>query len=251
MERLKPKEAINVLDHLHALIDEAYRSEDIFIIDRSANGCMAATGLTETLSEERHLREPSLSSLSLADSSYGSESHLVDLDKKQSKKHKNGKQPNTKKLHPASYYTSQLATAVLTLVSSSSKVHVPILGRKQLQLRVALHAGPCTGGVLGLQVAAGVHRVPQFKVLGRTVEHANTLCKTGLALQIRISKQCKDLLSCSGHSFEFERCPDYKTLATGKPIESYWLVGEKNLKVKLPSLDLSIPLDEYTDININ
>lgn len=193
VERLKPKEMIRIIDHLHALIDEAYQKEGIFIMERNSDGCTAASGLTESLLEERHLREVSFSSL--ADSSYGSENYLLDFDKNRSKSQKGKTNADEHGTHPALYYASQMATAVLTLMSSSSRVHIPLLGRKQLQPRVALHSGPCSAGVLGLQTAIGANRIPHFKLLGPTVQHVNSLCRTGLALQIRVSKQCKDLLS--------------------------------------------------------
>lgn len=266
VERLKPKETIRVIDHLHALMDEAYRSDDIFMMERDSDGCAAVAGLTESLMEEIRLREDSFSSLSLADSSYGSENYLLDFDKNPPKKspkkprgtdhehgHKNiehrHRHNSKNQLKTASYFAGQMATAVLTLMSSSSKVHIPLLGRKQLQLRIAIHSGPCSAGVLGLQSTLGANRIPQFKLFGPAVRQAESLCRTGLALQIRVSKSCKDLLSHT-NEFQFERCPDYQTWANHKPIESYWLVGRSTLPVTLPSLDLAISLSDYEDIYI-
>lgn len=252
VQRLKPKEVIRIIDHFHALMDEAYQSEDIFVMERHSDGCTAAAGLTETLLEERHLRNDSFSSLSLADSSYGSENYLLEKDRnppRSKQKLKETREGVNRQLKTASYYASQMATAVLMLLSSSSKVHIPLLGRKQLQLRASLHSGPTSAGVLGLQSALGAHRIPQFKLLGPTVGHAESLCRTGLALQIRVSKQCQELLSYS-NEFQFERCPDYLAWANRKPIESYWLVGKSTLPVKLPSLDLAVSLSDYEDTDI-
>ena len=259
VERLKPREMIRVVDHLHALIDEAYHGEDVFIMERSSDGCIAVAGLAETLLEERHLREDSLSSLSLADSSYGSENYLLDFDKKPPKNPRKprdadheqhtDKHDSKNQLKMASYFAGQLATAVLNLMSSSSKIHIPLIGRKQLQLRIALHSGPCSAGVLGLQSSLGTNRAPQFKLFGTTVRHAESLCRTGLALQIRVSKRCKDLLSYSD-KFLFERCPDFPTWDNRKPIESYWMVGKSTSPVTLPSLDLAISLSDYEDTDV-
>jgi class 3 adenylate cyclase len=257
VERLKPKEVIRVLDHLHALMDEAYRSEDIFIAERNTDGCVAASGLAETLLEERHLREDSFSSLSLADSSYGSE---MDFDKNLPKRQKKSRevvcersttnqQGSNSQLKTASYFCSKMATAALTLLSSSSKIHIPLLGRKQLQLRLALHSGPCSAGMLGLQSALGTNQAPQFKLFGNTVRHAERLCHTGLALQIRVSKRCKDLLSYTDE-FQFERCPDYPGCTGHKSIESYWMVGKNTLPMTLPSLEMAVPLTDYEDTDI-
>lgn len=251
--RLKPHQVVKIIDHLNALMDEAYSSEDIFIMERNSDGCTAAAGLTDTLQEENSLRD---SSLSLVDSSYGSENNMLDFDRARGQHYRQLQQMNGEatsdaknRSNTASHYADQMATAVLSLVSSSSRVSIPLLGRKQLQLRVALHSGPCLAGVLGLQSMPGSRQIPQFKLLGPTVRHANSLCWTGLALQIRVSKQCKDLLSHS-KEFQFERCPDYSAWANHKPVESYWLVGKSTLPVKLPSLDLAMPLSEYEDIDI-
>lgn len=254
--RLKPHQVVKIIDHLNALMDEAYSSEDIFIMERNSDGCTAAAGLTDTLREESSsLRD---SSISLADSSYGSENNMLDFDSAEGRYRKmqqtNGEAATAPKNRSnntttASHYADQMATAVLNLASSSSRVSIPLLGRKQLQLRVALHSGPCSAGVLGLQSTPGSRQTPQFKLLGPTVRHVNSLCRTGLALQIRVSRQCKDLLThCKG--FQFERCPDYTAWANRKPVESYWLVGKSSLPVKLPSLDLAMPLSEYEDIEI-
>ena len=251
MARLKPHQVVKIIDHLNALMDEAYSSEDIFIMERNSDGCTAAAGLTDTLQEENNLRD---SSLSLADSSYGSENNMLDFDSAEGHskqlRQTNGEAKGPKyRCNTASHYADQMATAVLNLMSSSSRISIPLLGRKQLQLRVALHSGHCSAGVLGLQSMPGSRQTPQFKLLGPTVRHVNSLCRTGLALQIRVSRQCKDLLShCK--EFQFERCPDYTAWANRKPVESYWLVGKSTLPVKLPSLDLAMPLSEYEDIEI-
>ena len=250
---LKPQEVIRIIDHLHALSDEAYASEEIFIMERSSDGCTAVAGLCDALMEEKTLSDGSISSISLTDSSYGSQPNLLDdVDRNVRSAHKKASEiPNIsstapRDLKPASYYAGQLATAVLNLMSTSSRINVPLNGRKQLQLRVSLHSGPCMAGVQGLQTSAGYNRIPQFKLIGPTTTHASTLCQTGLALQIRVSRSCKDLLTQAG-GFLFERCPDYSASASGKPVESYWLVGKQGLNLSLPSLDLAIPLSEYDD----
>lgn len=219
-------------------------------MERSSDTCTAVAGLVDTLLEVKPFGDDSLSSLSLADSSYGSENNLLDFDNERNRltnrPHLKQNESATAGLKTASYYANHLATAVLNLMSASSKVSIPLA--KQLQLRIALHSGPCSAGVLGLQTALGSSRIPQFKLVGPSVRHVNSLCRTGLALQIRVSKQCKDLLSQEEEEgFHFERCPDYVAWANRKPIESYWLVGKRNLPIKLPSLDLAISLSDYED----
>ncbi len=243
-------------------MDEAYHHQEIFIVDRSSDGCTAVSGLVETVLDEQKFG--SESSLFTTDSSYGSEFDLMDSGNKRNthsiersayeRKMNNefSNQSNTTRFHhPASHYSQILAISVLKLMSVSSKINIPLEGQKQLQLRVALHTGPCSAGVLGLQTGLGItsSRIPQFKLLGPTVRHANSLCRTGLALQIRVSKKCKELLSYD-KNFMFERCPDFMALAHRKPIESYWLIGKTDLAVRLPSLELAVPLSEYENTDI-
>lgn len=249
--RLKPQNVIRIVDYLHALVDEAYSSEEIFIMERSSDSCTAVAGLCETVLEEDSLTDDSLS---LADSSYGSQSHLLDYEQNNRRQKRNEvscqdvSTKSLKTLKTASHFAGILASAVLNLMSTSSKINVPLDGRKQLQLRISMHSGPCLAGVQGLQTSMGSNRIPQFKIMGPAVTHASSLCLTGLALQIRVSKDCKELIARDG-DFLFERCPDM-SWANRKPIESYWLVGKKDLPLNLPSLDLAVPLSEYEDTNI-
>ena len=249
--KLKPQEVIRVIDHLHALFDEIYSSKEIFIMERNSDGCTAVSGLVETLLEETRVRDGSLSSV---DSSYGSEFNLTDFEtnkyySRTKKSQLKSNQLDSEDLKTASYFATLLATSALNLMSSSSKIRIPLEEVSHLQLRIALHSGPCSAGILGLQAGLNSSRIPQFKVLGPSVIYTSNLCRTGLALQIRVSKQCKYLLEHSG-DFIFERCPDYLAWDNRKPIESYWLVGKTDLHIKLPSLDLAIPLESYGDIDI-
>jgi len=226
---------IQIVDHLHAISKEVFSSKDIFIMERNSDCCVAVSGLVDTLLEEKAMNDDSLS---MTDSSYGSESHL--LESNEQRMPQKGQTPEeSSEVKSASYYAAHLADAVLNFMSASSKIHVPLKGRKQLQLRIALHSGPSLAGVQGLQTVSGLSQVPHFKLMGPAVRHVSSLCCSGLALQTRVSKECKGLLSQDG-DFEFERRPDYLSWANSKPIESYWLVGKHNMALKLPSLNLAI-----------
>lgn len=230
-------------------MEESFHHEDILITEKNSDGCIAASGLDEHVKAENPKLKGyygSLSSLSVTDSSYESEPNLLVTDHDIPSGQHEKSQQSTKN---AAYYANILATSVLRLMSASSKVHVPLRGRNQLQLRIALHSGPCSAGVLGLQTSLGSNRIPEFKVMGPTLQYVNILCRTGLALQIKVSKESKALLDDNGE-FTFERCPDYMGFSNRKPVESYWLVGQTNLSVKLPSLDLAIPLSSYDDIDV-
>ena len=74
--RLAPQEAVGVIDHLHALIDETFTHPDIFLMERTSSGCIAASGLVEAYPETQ--RSGAESQLSMTDSSYGSVTDLND-----------------------------------------------------------------------------------------------------------------------------------------------------------------------------
>ena len=144
-----------------------------------------------------------------------------------------------------------LATAALQLMSNSALIEIPHSDHHQLQLRIALHSGPCSAGVVGLQTSggSGAH-IPHYKLFGLSLGHTQNLCMTGLALQVCVSKSCQELLASTGW-FKFERCPDYiMWSAVRKPIESFWLVGREGMELTLPSLDLALPLTDYDDTEL-
>ncbi len=235
---LKPYEVITVLDHLHALIEESFKDKDILVTERNSEKSIAITGLDEHLKAVAvpPVDYESKSLSSMTDSSYGSDVDIIGA------KTTNDDCASTKS---ASHYAGIMAMAAINLLSGSSKIQVPMRGRKQLQIRVALHSGPCTAGILGLQTSLDSNRIPEYKFFGPTLHYVNMLCQTGLALQIRVSKECKALLD-QREGFLFERCPDFPT--NGKSVVSYWLIGYSQLSVKLPSLDLAVPLTDYSNI---
>lgn len=252
--RIQPKQLIDLIDHLQAVIDEAFADKDIFIMERASDGCIAASGLSEAICTDGQDR--ATSSLSMTDSSYGSEFEL-DVDKYTvSTRHKeSANQQGLELLSPkpkppsAVSYAATLAIAVLKLMSYSSRVKVPIPESEQLQLRIAMHSGPCSGGVVGLQPSsAGSSHIPNYKLFGETLSFLHNLCHSGLALQIRVSKQCRNLLLEEDEGFMFERSPDYMMLDSVQPIESYWLIGKEHIQVKLPPLEKAISLANYDDI---
>ena len=262
--RLQPKQLIDVIDHLQALVDEAFAEKDIFVMERTSDGCIAACGMTDIVSNDEQSRL--MSPVSMTDSSYGSEfdfdletgkwnattSTEVKGQKLITKQREDQEQSSPPQKPPsAASYAATLAMSVLKLMSYSSRIKVPLPGNNsQLQLRVALHSGPCSGGIVGLQASApGSSHIPHYKLFGPTVRYASNLCHSGLALQIRVSKQCRDLLIQEG-GFMFERSPDYMTWDSVRPIESYWLIGKEDSPLKLPPIDSALPLAQYDDIDV-
>ena len=257
---------VRIIDHFHSLIDSAFAHPDIFLMERTSSGCVAASGLVETFPEPP--RSGAESQLSMTDSSYGS---VADLnDDKTSRHHATLTPPvhqpprcsdfqrfppthphNLDSQNSPQYFASVLASAVLQLMSDSGQIEIPKSEEnQQLQMRIALHSGPCSAGVIGLQTSGGSgSRIPHYKLFGLSLSHTQNLCMTGLALQIRVSKSCQELLASTG-LFHFERCPDYTMWSARRPIESFWLVGREGMELTLPSLDLALPLTEYDDIQI-
>ena len=240
------------------IIDEVFVDKDVFIMERTSDGCIVASGLNETVSIDEQ-RSRVMSPISMTDSSYGSE---VDFDFEsinwKSSTHTEGQKSPTKQLDreqppiqkptSAASYAAILATAALKLMSYSSRVKVPLPNNSQLQLRIALHSGPCSGGVVGLQTSvAGPSHIPHYKLFGPLMQYVSKLCHSGLALQIRVSKQCRNLLVEEG-GFMFERSPDYIAWDDVQPIESYWLIGKEDLQLKLPPLDRAVSLASYDDL---
>ena len=71
--RLRPGEVVRIIDHFHTLIDEAFTHPDIFLMERTSSGCVAACGLVEgTGGVAEPSRSGAESQLSMTDSSYGS-----------------------------------------------------------------------------------------------------------------------------------------------------------------------------------
>lgn len=246
--RLPPQQVVTIIDKLHAIIDETFTGRDTFIMERTSDGCIAACGLVESIKEDKSKRRDTVTPLSMSNSSYGSEKSLgnVSSDKQKTANIRETEDDSLGTNKP-SFYAGVLSTAALKLMRSSTKIPVSLLENNKLQLRIALHSGPCSAGVVGLQTSTGISRVPHYKIFGPTLKYLKNLCSSGLALQIRVSKQCRDqLLEVGGYIFE--RCPDYVDWSKQKPIESYWLVGRHDMPLKLPSVDEAISLHDYDDI---
>ena len=129
-------------------------------------------------------------------------------------------------------------------MSASTKIQIPRSENQQLQLQIALHAGPCSARVIGLQTASGISQIPHYKLFGPSLQYTHNLCMTGLDVQIQISNE---LLTATG-SFDFERSRLHHAVHQG----TYWLVDREGMDLKLPTLDYVLPCTDYDDTaNIN
>ena len=258
---LPPNEIINLVDHIHAIIDDAFADKKIFVMERSADSCIAVSGINNKVENEPlenihgqqiSARNDTNTPISMTDSCYETGDEAADSHEnlhRHGKPHSSDLQRSTvasRKMASASQNAAILAIGALKLMSSSTRVKIPDKPDLHLQMRIALHSGNCLGGIVGLQTVEGSRQVPKYKLFGPTVREAQSLCASGLALQIRVSKSCRDLLQHHG-SFHFERCPD--GVSHSKSLtESYWLLGKDELPLKMPSLDDALSLSAYDNI---
>ena len=106
---LHPQEAVRIIDHLHALIDETFTHPDIFLMERTSSGCIAASGLVEAYPAWA-MSSGAKSQLSMTDSSYGS---VLDLDLDEAKQVESRKTPRPSSRNTFPVSTSQCGEAEL------------------------------------------------------------------------------------------------------------------------------------------
>jgi class 3 adenylate cyclase len=233
LSSIEPHEAVSLIDHVQAMIDESFRDKEIFIMERYHDGCIATSGLVNPTKPDDNTNQElkhDLSSSSVSSSDTNTSSV----------------EPTTPEPLPNAQYAHRIAMASLKLMSLSTAISIPHHPGKQLQLRVAINSGPCSAGVIGLQTTLGIHHMPHYKLFGPTINMTKKLCSTGLALQIRLGRSTWVLLNSFDSKYKFERCPDMNT--TRDVLESYWLTGHEDYQYHLPSLDDAISLSNYEDI---
>lgn len=257
---LPPNVVISLVDHIQAIIDDAFSDKRIFVMERSSDSCFAVSGITKAEDEPENIQGRQISArndvntpISLTDSCYetgdeaiGSHENLY----RHTKANSSSLQKSvltSKKITNASQNAALIAVGALQLMSMSTQVKLPDKPDFHLQMRIALHSGDCLGGIVGLQTVEGSQQVPKYKLFGPTIKEAQSLCASGLALQIRVSKSCRDLLQHHG-GFQFERCPDRVSWHNKTLTESYWLLGKDGLPLKMPSLDDALSLSAYDTI---
>ena len=260
VSNLPPHQVINLVDHIHAIIDDAFSDKRIFLMERSSDSCLAVCGITKAEHEPENIHGQEMSArndtntpISMTDSCYetgdeaaGSHENLH----RHTKANYSDLQRSilaSKKIANASHNAALVAVGALQLMSMSTQVKIPDKPDTHLQMRIALHSGDCLGGIVGLQTVEGSQQVPKYKLFGPTVKEAQNLCASGLALQIRVSRSCRDLLLTNG-GFHFERCPDRASCHSRGLTESYWLLGKDGLPLKMPTLDDALSLSVYDNI---
>ena len=223
-----------MLDKLYARVDATFNDSSIVILDRSSDTCTAASGLVE------HYYSSSSSDIKIHIQK--TDDSVDDLKSRVSAEDQSDEDIQMSSGELPENYAALLASSCLRLMSSITPIKVPNKRDFILQLRIALHSGPCSAGAIGLH---SEHHIPKYRLFGPTVTRAHWLRSSGLALQIRVSCQTRELLERKG-GFKFERCPDYRLHSRNEIVESYWLVGMDSQDVKLPSLERAIPLTSYS-----
>ena len=106
----------------------------------------------------------------------------------------------------------RLALAMLELIDRQ-----PPLGRRRLSLRIGIHCGPATAGIIG-----GTRF--SYDVWGDAVNFASRMESTGVPGRIQVSAAFRDL-ACSAFVFEQRGLTEVKGIG---PAETYFLVGPRS-----------------------
>mmetsp|Transcript_31973 Transcript_31973/g.44317 ORF Transcript_31973/g.44317 Transcript_31973/m.44317 type:complete len:182 (-) Transcript_31973:24-569(-) len=94
--------------------------------------------------------------------------------------------------------------------ASESPTKIPPKNSTKLQMRIGIHAGPATGGVIG-------HSVMQYNLFGYAVNVANLAESTGQAGKIHVTFEAVQLLR---EAFEFVEVPkESLTTSKGDPVD--------------------------------
>jgi class 3 adenylate cyclase len=89
-------------------------------------------------------------------------------------------------------------------------------GTEELELRIGLHSGPTTGGVLRGQRA-------RFQLFGDTVNTASRMESNGVGGKIHVSQTTADLLMAAGKTKWLVQRPELVTAKGKGEMQTYWV----------------------------
>ncbi|XP_017491696.1 PREDICTED: atrial natriuretic peptide receptor 2-like [Rhagoletis zephyria] len=113
-------------------------------------------------------------------------------------------------------HAKEIAMLAFEMLDTVAKYKIKHLPKTKLRLRIGLHSGPVSAGVVGL-------KMPKYLVFGETVSTAQKMEASGEPMRIHVSKTCKEVLDSFG-MFQFsERSGEGVDVGGKVSIKTYWL----------------------------
>jgi class 3 adenylate cyclase len=109
-------------------------------------------------------------------------------------------------------HAQSMADMALEMIEMSERLMADF--DEQLSIRIGLHVGPATAGVIG-------HNKPYYDVWGDTINIGSRMESSGVAGRIQITPEVRDIL---GASYDFEHRGEVDIKGKG-PMNLYFLVG--------------------------
>ena len=123
-------------------------------------------------------------------------------------------------------HAGEIATAAIDMLCTIMTVEIPHLPDEKLLMRVGIHSGSVTAGVVGI-------KMPRYALFGDTMQITANMESSSKALHIQVSQYTIDILDQLG-GYRYKR-RGQKELC-GKMITTYWLVAKEGHEKVLPEI---------------